>query len=66
MTLFLNGDAMPIAQMGPDFLILDNPIEHAPCVAEVVLSVDGNESRWSVRLPEGIRPNQKRVPGAKI
>jgi len=57
---------MPIAQMGPDFLILDNPIEHGPCVADVVLSVDGHENRWAVRLPEGIRRDHKRVPGAKI
>lgn len=66
MTLLLNGQTIPIAQMGPDFLVLARPAEHPPCVADVVLNVDGHEQRWSVRLPEGIRPEQSRVPGAKI
>lgn len=66
MTLLLNGDTIPIAQMGPDFLILDEPVDHPPCVADVVLSVDGKEERWSVRLPEGIQRNRRRVPGAKL
>lgn len=66
MTLLLNGQTIPIAQMGPDFLVLDRPAEHPPCVADVLLSVDGREQRWSVRLPEGIRPESKRVPGIKI
>jgi len=66
MTLFLNGHSMPIAQMGPDFLMLDQPTDHPPCIAEVLLSVDGHESRWKVRLAEGIRLSQKRVPGVKI
>ena len=66
MTLLLNGHTIPIAQMGPDFLILDHPVDHPPCVADVILSVDGHESRWAIRLPEGIHREHKRVPGAKI
>ena len=66
MTLLLNGQTIPIAQMGPDFLVLDASGEHPPCVADVTLSLDGHEQRWSVRLPEGIRPGHSRVPGAKI
>jgi hypothetical protein len=66
MTLLLNGHTMSIAQMGPDFLMLDDPVDHPPCVADVILSVDGRESRWAVRLPEGIRRDHKRVPGAQI
>ena len=66
MTLLLNGHAIPIAQMGPDFLILDEPIDHPPCVADVVLSVDGKEKRWTVRLPEGIHRDRNQVLGAKL
>lgn len=66
MTLFLNGHTIPIAQMGPDFLILDEPLDDPPCIADVVLSVDGKEERWSVRLPGGIRRDRNRVQGAKL
>jgi hypothetical protein len=66
MTLLLEGQAIRIAQMGPDFLVLDSPVEHPACIAGVTLSVDGREQRWSVRLPEGIRPDQKRVLGARV
>ena len=65
MTLRLNGHTIPIAQMGPDFLILDEPVDHPPCVADVVLSVDGNEQRWKVRLPEGIQRDRKRIQWSK-
>jgi len=66
MSLHLNGLTLSIAQMGPGFLILDQPVDHAPSDAHVVLSVDGREQRWAVRLPEGIRAAQKRVIGAKL
>lgn len=66
MTLLVNGHSMSIAQMGPDYLILDQPIDHPPCVASVILSVDGHEDRWNVRLADGIRSDQKRVLGAKV
>jgi hypothetical protein len=61
MALLLNGQSLPIAQMGPDFLLLDSPIEHPPAIADVVLSVDGEEERWTVRLPEGIQAARRRV-----
>ena len=46
MSLSVNGDVLPISHLGPDFLILRNPIEHAPANGEVFLSIDGDESRW--------------------
>ena len=61
MELILNGRSLPIAQMGPDFLLLESPIEYPPALADVLLRVDGHEERWAVRLPEGIRPAEKRV-----
>jgi hypothetical protein len=30
MRLLLNGSSIPVAQMGPDFLILKSPFEHLP------------------------------------
>jgi hypothetical protein len=62
MDLLVNGDSFGVAQMGPDFLLLDAPIDHPPAEAVIVLRVDESETRWPVRLPEGISAASKRVP----
>ena len=62
ITLLLNGDSIPVAQLGPGFLLLDAPTDHPPGNASIVLRVDQSESRWAVRLPKGISANSKRVP----
>ncbi|HWD92675.1 MAG TPA: hypothetical protein VG938_10025 [Verrucomicrobiae bacterium] len=61
MTLWINGNSNSVAQMGPDFLLLDAPFDHPPSNASVVLQVDESERRWNVRLPQGISSNSKRV-----
>jgi hypothetical protein len=61
MALHLNGHVLPIAQLGPDFLILTNPVDHSPTEAQIAMSIDGHESRWSVRLHEGISTAQRRT-----
>ncbi len=65
MRLFLNGHSLIIAQMGPDFLILQEPAEHPPVKAEVMLSIDGREKRWPVWLPEGLKRHSIRIPCEK-
>jgi hypothetical protein len=47
--------------MGPNFLLLDDTVEHPPANAEIVLSVDGQAERWTVRLPNGLHSGQKHV-----
>jgi len=54
MQLRLNGHIFSIGQLGPDFLILDDPADCPPADAEIALSVDGRERRWTVRLPDGV------------
>lgn len=61
MALNVNGFTLPIAQLGPDFLVLERPINHTPCEAVIAMSVDGNESRWRVRLADGIRTDQRKT-----
>jgi hypothetical protein len=61
MDLHVNGHVLPIAQLGPDFLILRNPVDHPPTDAEIALSIDGHESRWPVRLQEGLSVSQRRT-----
>jgi hypothetical protein len=61
MQLSLNGYVLPIAQLGPEFLILRSPVEHGPAEAEIMLSIDGNERRWMVHLDNGIHPDRERT-----
>ncbi len=57
MQLSVNGHVFVIGQLGPDFVILDNPIDHPPAEGEITLSIDGRSRRWSVCLPAGIQRN---------
>ena len=54
MRLLLNGDSIPVVQMGPDFIILESATEHPPTDATLELCIDASERRWKVRLPNGI------------
>ncbi len=56
--LHVNGHVLPVAQLGPDFLILRTPVNHPPVDAEIAMSIDGDESRWRVRLVDGIASAQ--------
>ena len=61
MHLLVNGASLPIAQMGPDFLLLDQGIDHPPDKARIVLRIDGSERCWEVRLPDGIAADRSLV-----
>ena len=61
MSLMLNGNSIPVVQMGPDFLILKSPFEHPPGDATLELWVDASERRWKVRLPNGISGCSRRL-----
>ena len=61
MQLLVGGGSLPVAQMGPDFLLLDNPVDHPPGDASLVMRVDDSERRWNVHLPDGISAQSSRV-----
>src|ERR1041384_5402438 len=61
INLILNGHSIPVAQLGPGFLLLDRPKDHPPGPASIVLRVDQSEERWDVHLPQGISADCKRV-----
>jgi hypothetical protein len=54
MHLSVGGRILPIAQLGPDFIILDNPVDQPPASGEIVLRIDGGARLWPVHLPDGI------------
>ena len=61
MQLHVNGYVLPIGQLGPNFIILRDPKDHVPTDAEIVMSIDGEVSRWNVRLPDGISAGRTRT-----
>ena len=65
MELTVNGFILPIAQLGPDFLVLKQPIDHPPMDAEIGLWIDGQEDRWRVHLVQGIQVSSRKTPIAK-
>lgn len=60
--LIVNGHILPVAQLGPHFLILRNAIDHPPTDAEIVMSIDGDVKQWPVRLPAGIAVGKVETP----
>jgi len=57
LALHADGRCYKLAQLGPDFVILDQPQQIFAQEAEIVMCVDGHESRWPVRLAEGASPS---------
>lgn len=56
--LNVNGFVLSVAQLGPDFLTVRDAADHPPADAEIVMSIDGEVSRWNVYLPDGISPDR--------
>ncbi|HLX69700.1 MAG TPA: hypothetical protein VKV04_08750 [Verrucomicrobiae bacterium] len=59
--LLVNGSSIPVAQMGPDFLLVNGAIDHPPGNARIILQVDESKREWDVHLPEGISSTSKRI-----
>jgi hypothetical protein len=65
MHLLLDGRTLSVGQLGPDFLILDTPMDHPPANGRLFFAVDGNEREWEIHLPNGISAASRRVVIAK-
>ena len=61
MELRLNGTVLAVSHLGPDFLILGEAVDHPPTQAEMIMSVDGHQSRWPVQLPAGVSTASRRT-----
>ena len=63
MTLRAGGQEMPLAQMGPDFIILKSrpaiPIPAGPAL--MTLGVDGVAEEIPITLPAGISTGERRA-----
>ena len=61
MYLTVGSRLMGVAQVGPDFMILDEPVELPPGCGELLVELDGDKKRRSIDLPDGIRPTDVRT-----
>jgi hypothetical protein len=61
MRLLVAGVTVPVVQLGPDFLLVDAPMDLPAGDASVVMQVDADERSWSVCLPDGISATSRRV-----
>jgi hypothetical protein len=61
MELRLHGSVLAISHLGPDYLILAEPIEHPPTRAEIAMSMEGREGHWAVWLPDGLSVASRRT-----
>ncbi|MEQ1824306.1 MAG: hypothetical protein ABL921_00075 [Pirellula sp.] len=51
---------IPLSQLTLGFAICAKPVELAPCAGEILMTIDGSETRMSVLLPDGIQQAQLR------
>lgn len=61
MYLIVHGRKLEIGQLGPAHCIVRKPVPVLPGVGEIVVIVDGSESRTPVDLPDGIAADVRRV-----
>jgi hypothetical protein len=64
--LVVGDRTLELAQIGPNDVVLRTPTDLPPSDAEVVMKIDGQERRWSVRLPEGSTVTMETTPASII
>ncbi|MFN0075470.1 MAG: hypothetical protein ACKVY0_03235 [Prosthecobacter sp.] len=68
MVLHLGAQDVPLAQMGPDFIILKQALtqEARPMSASITLKVDERLEEIPVDFPQGIPAGQRRVALSEV
>jgi len=66
MHLVIGARCLGIAQMGPEFMILEEPVDTPAGCGELVIQIDGNEKRRAIYLPDGVRSNDVRTRIAAV
>ena len=61
LTLSTGGREIAVSEIGPGFLSLCEPSELVPGPATVCGTVNGQEHRWSVVIPDGLDPNETEI-----
>ena len=68
MVLHLGAQDVPLAQMGPDFIILKQALatDALPTAASITLKVDERVKTFPVDFPQGIPAGQRRVALSEV
>ncbi len=68
MVLHLGSQDVPLAQMGPDFIILKQALltQVQPMTASITLNVDERAKTFPVDFPHGIPAGQRRVALSEV
>lgn len=61
MGLIVGSKRLPVAKVGPDFIVLKEPIHLNPSRAELIVEIDGVEDRSSIFLPDGVTASDERT-----
>ena len=52
--LVINGKSFDIAQVGPEWCVVNNPVDLLPCSGEMIVQIDGRPHRRIVHLNDGM------------
>ncbi|MBC7821709.1 MAG: hypothetical protein IAG10_32895 [Planctomycetaceae bacterium] len=66
LQMIVGNQTLSVSKIGPERLTLEQPTFLPPCEAEVVLTVDGQTSRWTVRLPDGASAESRQVKTEQV
>lgn len=58
--LLIDGQELQISQVGPSTFILRDQIDTATTNATLIITVDGNERRQQIVLPQGLTVGQEK------
>jgi len=61
LTLLMNDKSYPLSKIGRDEIFFRSPVHIPPGLAEILMTVDGREHRWPVKLVHGAYPFDEAV-----
>jgi hypothetical protein len=61
MQIIVDQRRFSVAQVGPDFLVLNEPLNLPPTRAELVVRIDDTEKRRTIFFPDGVRASDERT-----
>ena len=62
LRLLVGDHVFSLGQVGPDFCEVNLPIDHPPCQGLLVMRLDDTTHHCSVKLIDGMRQDNSRVP----
>jgi hypothetical protein len=61
LSLVVGDRSFDVGQVGPEDLVLREPVTLPPCEGEIVITIDGSERRYPVSLIDGVKETRTLV-----